>query len=82
MVDLQAVVELVDQVVDFFGAWGVRKALSTPHRPGSPVKAASVTLEPDGQATGCNPVQRGSTPLGVSLGHPSSGREDAAQPHA
>ena len=24
------------------------------------------TLEPDGQATGCNPVQVGSTPTGVS----------------
>ncbi len=25
-----------------------------------------MTLEPDGQATGCNPVQVGSTPTGVS----------------
>ena len=25
-----------------------------------------LTLEPDGQATGCNPVQVGSTPTGVS----------------
>ena len=25
------------------------------------------TLEPDGQATGCNPVEVGSTPTGVSL---------------
>ncbi|TVS21162.1 MAG: hypothetical protein EA424_00290, partial [Planctomycetaceae bacterium] len=25
-----------------------------------------VTLEPDGTATGCNPVQVGSTPTGVS----------------
>jgi hypothetical protein len=24
-----------------------------------------LTLEPDGQATGCNPVQVGSTPTGV-----------------
>ena len=27
---------------------------------------AFLTLEPDGQATGCNPVQVGSTPTGVS----------------
>jgi hypothetical protein len=26
-----------------------------------------VTLEPDGTATGCNPVQVGSTPTGVFL---------------
>jgi hypothetical protein len=25
----------------------------------------STTLEPDGQATGCNPVEVGSTPTGV-----------------
>jgi hypothetical protein len=26
-----------------------------------------MTLEPDGQATGCNPVEVGSTPTGVSF---------------
>ena len=30
------------------------------------------TLEPDGPATGCNPVQVGSTPTGVS-DHPTAG---------
>ncbi len=36
----------------------------------------STTLEPDGQATGCNPVQVGSTPTGVFLGRrsPSTAR--------
>jgi len=29
-----------------------------------------MTLEPDGQATGCNPVEVGSTPTGVSLARP------------
>ena len=28
--------------------------------------AGTMTLEPDGTATGCNPVQVGSTPTGVS----------------
>ena len=28
---------------------------------------ATTTLEPDGQATGCNPVEVGSTPTGVFL---------------
>ena len=38
-------------------------------RPGSTPGGdmTSVTLEPDGQATGCNPVQVGSTPTGVSV---------------
>ena len=31
-----------------------------------------VTLEPDGTATGCNPVQVGSTPTGVFLFHRSA----------
>jgi hypothetical protein len=31
------------------------------------VSFLSMTLEPDGQATGCNPVQVGSTPTGVFL---------------
>ena len=34
----------------------------------------NLTLEPDGQATGCNPVEVGSTPTGVSRGaaHPGA----------
>ena len=28
--------------------------------------AGTMTLEPDGAATGCNPVEVGSTPTGVS----------------
>ena len=28
--------------------------------------AGTMTLEPDGTATGCNPVEVGSTPTGVS----------------
>ena len=28
--------------------------------------AGTMTLEPDGQATGCNPVEVGSTPTSVS----------------
>ena len=33
--------------------------------------AGTLTLEPDGTATGCNPVQVGSTPTGVS-DHPTA----------
>ena len=31
-----------------------------------PLCAGNSTLEPDGQAAGCNPVEVGSTPTGVS----------------
>ena len=31
------------------------------------VPLANLTLEPDGQATGCNPVEVGSIPTGVFL---------------
>jgi hypothetical protein len=31
-----------------------------------PLRAGITTLEPDGAATGCNPVEVGSTPTGVS----------------
>ena len=30
------------------------------------LEAGTLTLEPDGTATGCNPVEVGSTPTGVS----------------
>ncbi len=32
---------------------------------GFPLSALKSTLEPDGQAAGCNPVEVGSTPTGV-----------------
>ena len=31
-----------------------------------PLRAGNMTLEPDGTAIGCNPIEVGSTPTGVS----------------
>ena len=34
--------------------------------------AGTLTLEPDGEAAGCNPAEVGSIPTGVSLGEPGA----------
>ena len=42
-----------------------------------PVRGGRVipeTLEPDGEAAGCNPAEMGSTPIGVSVVRPPSDR--------
>src|SRR4051812_11874880 len=54
------------------GCNGFRTRPPEGRRPGSTAgeDITIATLEPDGQATGCNPVQVGSTPTGVSRGGP------------
>src|SRR2546422_5279556 len=50
----------------FFGEWFVALSLRERKAHLSRSERATRTLEPDGQATGCNPVEVGSIPTGVS----------------
>ena len=57
------------------GVFRIRTRAREARRPGSiPGEDTDKTLEPDGAATGCNPVEVGSTPTSVS-DYPTAGSD-------